>query len=167
MLESWHSSISVYIKYITFYIVHLTKHIKFKHVNLCWFYNFTSTESINFSKSWWTVTLEGTGGVYADVVMARARIRFAFVHVLLTRFPGPPWFANTPLYTVTCQGAAPTFARGFTVFSIEKIATGYIVMENNSSKQYFFSLIKIYGSLRSSVNQSTKSTHVRKIFHHS
>lgn len=61
-----------------------------------------STKSINFSKSWWAFTSEGTGGVNADVVVARAGIRFAFVHVLLTRFPGPPWFADTPLYIVTC-----------------------------------------------------------------
>lgn len=84
-----------------------------------------STKSTNFSKSWRAFTTEGTGGVHADVVMARAGIGFAFVYVLLTRFPGPPLLADTPLYIVTCIGTTPTFARGFTVFSIEKLATGF------------------------------------------
>lgn len=96
------------------------------------FITYTSTKSTNFSKSWRTFTTERTGGVHADVVMARAGIGFAFVYVLLTRFPGPPLLADTPLYIVTCIGTTPTFARGFTVFSIEKLATGYIM----KGKQY-------------------------------
>lgn len=105
------------------------KHLEHVRVD---FITYTSTKSINFSKSWWAFTSEGTGGVNADVVVARAGIRFAFVHVLLTRFPGPPWFADTPLYIVTCLWTTSTFARGFTVFSIEKLATGYIM----KGKQY-------------------------------